>query len=283
MKLEKKDLRAFKKYAIPLIGYKKVDEVTRYDLIELIKKIPKIKLPNATRTQNKTATAKEVFNYVKRCLDYALNMGYIEVNPAYGIDVAHILPKEQKSKMKAVIDEDGVKELYKKISSYEYKAGRYIMQFQALTALRNVGLYRLKWEYIDWDKKIIIYPPNTYKANKEVFRLPLTNTLIEILNYFKTINYSSEFVFINKPIKEDSFSNRLKKYYSTLKITNHSPHGWRSSFKSLARKLRLADNDTIEMQLNHSLGNKVIEAYMRDDLLEERRELLIKWENFLTS
>ncbi|GAB6044812.1 hypothetical protein JCM11957_04100 [Caminibacter profundus] len=104
-------LRAFEKYAIPFMGYKKIDEVTRYDLIELIKKIPKIKLPNATRATNKTATAKEVFGYVKNCLDYALNSGYIEFNPAYGIDPSQILPKEQKNKMKAVIDENEVKEL----------------------------------------------------------------------------------------------------------------------------------------------------------------------------
>ncbi|GAB6044813.1 hypothetical protein JCM11957_04110 [Caminibacter profundus] len=157
------------------------------------------------------------------------------------------------------------------------------MQFQTLTALRNVGLYHLKWDYISWDKKIIIYPVNTYKGNKQEYRLPLTDTLIKILQFFKKVNHSSEYVFINKPIKDDSFSNRLKAYYKRLNITNHTPHGWRSSFRSIARKLKLADNDTIELQLNHSLGNKVVEAYMRDDLLEERRELLIKWENFLTS
>jgi hypothetical protein len=137
-------LRAFEKYAIPFMGHKKIDQITRYDLIDFIKWIPSVKLKNATRTQNKTYTAKEVFGYVKNCLDYALNLGLIEFNPAYGIDPSKILPPEKKEKMKAVIDENKIKEIYKKIITYDYEAGRFLMQFQALTALRNVGLYRLK-------------------------------------------------------------------------------------------------------------------------------------------
>ncbi|WP_024786811.1 MULTISPECIES: hypothetical protein [unclassified Lebetimonas] len=135
----------------------------------------KSKSSKCYQNKRKIYTAKEVFNYVKNCLDYALNLGLIEYNPAYGIDPSKILPREQKEKMKAVINETKIKEVYQKILSYDYEASRYIMQFQALTALRNVGLYRLKWEYIDFKRKIIIYPPNTYKDNKEPFRLPLTD------------------------------------------------------------------------------------------------------------
>ena len=60
-------LRAFESYAIPFMGYKKTDKITRYDLIDFIKWIPRVKLSNSTRTRNKTYTAK----YVKNCLDYA--------------------------------------------------------------------------------------------------------------------------------------------------------------------------------------------------------------------
>ena len=276
-------LRAFEKYAIPFMGNKKIDEIKRNDLIEFIKYIPKVKLSNATRTQNKTHTAKEVFNYVKNCLDYALNLGMIEYNPAYGINPSVILPKEKKEKMKAVIDDDGIKEVYQKINSYKYEAGRYLMIFQALTVLRNTGLYRLKWEYIDWENKIITYPANTYKANQNPYRLPLTDTLIEILKYFKNLNITSTYVFREENIKEESISNRIRKYYQLLDIKEHTPHGWRSAFRSLARKHKAAALDTIELQLNHKFGDNVTAAYMRVDLIEERRSLLLWWESFLTS
>jgi integrase len=276
-------LRAFEKYAIPFMGHKKIDQITRQDLINFIKWIPSVKLKNATRTQNKTYTAKEVFNYVKNCLDYALNLGLIEFNPAYGIEPAKILPAEKKEKMKAAIDENKIKEIYKKIITYDYEAGRFLMQFQALTALRNVGLYRLKWEYIDWNNKIITYPPNTYKDNKNPFKLPLTDTLIKILQYFQQINGSSPYVFRTPAVKEETLSNKLRDYYKALEIKDHTPHGWRSSFRTIAREKRAANYDTIELQLNHKVGSDVTAAYMRGDLLEERRELLIWWEKFLNN
>jgi len=280
-RFEKNYTRAFKSYAIPFMGYKKIDEIKRQDLIDFIHWIPTQKLSKATKNTNKVYTTKEVFNYVKNCLDYALNLGLIEYNPAYGINPAKILPKEEKTRMKAVIDEVLIKEVYKKILSYNYEAGRYLMQFQALTALRNVGLYRLKWEYIDFEKEIITYPAGTYKDNKEAFRLPLTPTLIKILKYFKQIN--SIYVFRSEYIKEETISNKLRKYYQKLEIKEHTPHGWRSSFRTLAREKRAGDFDTIEMQLTHKVGSDVTTAYMRGDLLEERRNLLIWWENFLNS
>ena len=274
-------LRAFEKYAIPFMGYKKIDKITRYDLIDFIKWIPNVKLTNATRPKNKTYTAKEVFGYVKNCLDYALNLGLIEYNPAYGIEASKILPKEKPEHMKAVIDEKGIREIYQKILNYKYEDGRYLMQFQALTGLRNVGLYRLKWEWIDWERKIIIYPEDTYKNNKNIFRLPLTDTLIQILQYFKTINGSSPYVFRSPHIKEETISNKLINYYKKLGIKDHTPHGWRTSIRTLTREKRVANFDTIEIQLDHKVGSDVTSAYMRGDLLEERRELLIWWENFL--
>jgi len=274
-------LRAFEQYAIPFMGHKKIDKITRYDLIDFIKWIPKVKLKNATIKGNKTYTAKEVFDYVKNCLDYALNLGLIEYNPAYGINPSKILPKENKTQMRAVTD-DRIKDIYKKILSYDYEAGRYLMQFQALTALRNVGLYRLKWEYIDFEKRIITYPPGTYKDNQSPFRLPLTDTLIKIIEYFKHIYANSPYVFRKEDIKEETISNKLRDYYKRIDIKEHTPHGWRSAFRTIAREQRAADFDTIEMQLNHKVGNNVTAAYMRGDLLNERLELLTWWEKYLS-
>ena len=277
-RFKKNYMRAFEKYAIPFMGYKKIDEITRYDLIEFIKWIPKQKLSNATKKTNKTYTAKEVFNYVKNCLDYALNNGYIKYNHAYGIDPSKILPKEEKSEMKAIIDEKAIQEVYQKILNYDNLEARYIMQFQALTALRNVGIYRLKWDWIDWNKKIIVYPSNTYKANKKEFVLPLTDTLIEILQYFKETR-DGKYVFLKDNTKEETMSNFLERHHKKLGIKNHTPHGWRATFRSLARKLNLGDVEALEIHLNHKISNDL--GYMREKLIDKRREIMEKWELFL--
>jgi integrase len=67
-------------------------------------------------------------------------------------------------------------------------------------------------------------------------------------------------------------------------INNHKPHGFRSSFSTLAyehQKQHGFSSEVIETQLSHSVGNKVTRAYMRSDFLEERRGLMEWWEKFI--
>ena len=284
-RFKKNVLRAFYKYAIPIIGgYKKIDEITKNDLINLITKIPTIKLSHNTKNTNKTYTAKEVFRYVNELFNYAYNMDLIEYNPAYGINPSKILPKEDKTHMKAVTKANEIKEVYNKIKSYHNEPASKIMLFQALTALRNVGLYRLKWEYVDLKKRIITYPTYTYKNNNKPFILPLTNKLIDILKYYQIINSNSIYVFRDEHILEESLSNKIINYYKDLEITNHSPHGWRTSFTTIAyenKKQHGFSSDEIEALLSHSIENKVKKAYLRSDFIEHKLKLLTWWDNYL--
>ena len=59
------------------------------------------------------------------------------------------------------------------------------------------------------------------------------------------------------------------------------PHGLRSSFRSWAAE-QGADWATAEASLGHSVGSTVEQAYMRSDLLEQRRELMQQWADYLT-
>ena len=160
-----------------------------------------------------------------------------------------------------------------------------ILQFQALTMLRNGNIRNLKWEYINWERKLIIYPKEAMKASHSDFRLPLTDTLIEILEYFKQLSGDKEFVFIssktNKPISENFLSDKYKKLgYKGI----HSPHSWRSSFRTVAAekyKEHKFPFEVIEAHLHHKIGDKVTQAYLRTDFLDERRELLKWWEDKL--
>ena len=58
-------------------------------------------------------------------------------------------------------------------------------------------------------------------------------------------------------------------------------HGFRASFKTWARRHRRYLFDAVEYALAH-VPNKLEKAYMRDDLLEERREIMQDWANYVT-
>jgi len=160
-----------------------------------------------------------------------------------------------------------------------------ILQFQALTLLRNGNIRNLKWDYIDWDKRVIIYPKESMKAVHSDFRLPITDTLFEILQYFKQFSWGKEYVFISLQTNKQISENFLAYHYNKLGLKDiHSPHGWRSAFRTIAAekyKEHKFPFEVIEAQLHHKIGDKVTQAYLRTDFLDERRELLEWWEKFL--
>jgi len=286
-RFKKNYVGTFNNYIIPYIGKKYIDEVNEDEILALVKKVPKIKLKNSTRTGNKTYKAKEVLNIIKSLFKFANDNRYLKYNPAYSINLDTILPRHIEKHMEAITDEDELKQLYKTILEVDNPITSKILQFQALTLLRNGNMRNLKWEYIDWDKNIIIFPKESMKAAHSDFRVPLTDTLFKILKYFKQFSRDKEYVFIssktNKPLSENFLPYQYKKLgYQGI----HTPHGWRSSFQTIAAgkyKEHKFPFEIIEAQLHHKIGGKVTQAYLRTDFLDERRELLKWWEGFLNS
>lgn len=284
-RFKKNYVGTFNNYVIPFIGKKFIEDVTKQDILNLIKEVPKIKLKNDTRSANKTYKAKEVLHILRDLFEFGIDNGYLDYNPAYNIKIDRILPQHKEQHISALLDIDDLRELYKKILNIKNPITSKILQFQALTILRNGNIRNLRWEYINWEKKLIIYPKEVMKASHSDFRLPLTDTLIAILRYFKQLSGDKEFVFIssktNKPISENFLSDKYKKLgYKNI----HSPHGWRSSFRTIAAECmdeHKCGIEAIESQLHHKIGNKVTQAYLRTDFLEYRRLLLQWWEDKL--
>jgi integrase len=61
----------------------------------------------------------------------------------------------------------------------------------------------------------------------------------------------------------------------------HVFHGFRSSFSTLSREVLRLPDDLIEAQLGHVQRNKVRAAYDRSQRIEERREMMQAWSDFL--
>jgi integrase len=55
-------------------------------------------------------------------------------------------------------------------------------------------------------------------------------------------------------------------------------HGFRSTFRDWVSEVTEFSPEVAEMCLAHTIGNKVVAAYRRGNLLEKRRRLLHEWE-----
>jgi integrase len=58
------------------------------------------------------------------------------------------------------------------------------------------------------------------------------------------------------------------------------PHGMRSSFRDWCAETGIS-RETAEQALGHEIRNPVEKAYARTDLLEQRRQLMENWSEYL--
>ena len=59
------------------------------------------------------------------------------------------------------------------------------------------------------------------------------------------------------------------------------PHGFRSSFRVWAEEQSRASWAAIELSLAHNVGSDTERAYFRSDLLDQRRELMQGWSDYV--
>ena len=96
---------------------------------------------------------------------------------------------------------------------------------------------------------------------------------------FQVVEVTDGHVFrmpTGKPLSENSLSDRCEK-----DRIGATPHGFRTSFRGWAKAEYGARFEAIELALAHSIGTSVTQAYDREDLLEERREIMQAWASFL--
>ena len=270
-------------YILPELGNKDIDDITKRAIIKTVKSVPQKHTPTTKQT-DKIETARRVFSLLRQIYKFALHNSYTEKDPTAAIDINAVLPKREVQNFNAILDIDELREMCEDLFAHtDYKKTLNALKFLALTAVRPGNVRNLKWEWVDIKKRVIIYPKEAVKTREE-YRLPLTDTLIKILEKMEYINPKKQgFVFFgrdyNTPMSDNTFGKIIK-----TKGYKHTAHGFRASFSTICyekQKEHGFSAEVIEAQLGHKIGNKVTRAYMRSDFLEERRELLQWWESLL--
>ena len=108
--------------------------------------------------------------------------------------------------------------------------------------------------------------------------VPLSPEIADELRRWREMLGGKGFVFPStqggKHIGRESIE---KVYRVTLGLNGkHSPHGWRSSFSTLARDNGIA-RDVVELALDHAHDNEVARAYDRGERFDERIKLFNWW------
>lgn len=260
-------------YALPVIGKKKLNDITRNDILKILRPIWKDKHETATRL----ATRLEIV------MQNSIYKGYSkEPNPARWKDnLDQVLPHGKNFYTETHhgrITQQEAQTLAKKFYNSPH-IGHKVTLFGLLTALRVSEFVKARWEEIDFETKTFSVPPERRKDGiKFPHRVPLSDQAVKLL---KSLDRSSSYVFASKRtgrhINLETPAKTLKDNVFRKDVT---AHGCRSIFKDWATENQY-DEKLSEKALMHTLGNKVVMAYLQADLLEQRRPMMQAWADFL--
>jgi len=263
-------LRGLKNEVFPDIGNIPIAEVTAPQILAMLKKIEsRDALELASRTQQRCSA---IFRY-------AVQTGRVQHNPA--ADLRGVL-KTRKVKHRAALSRADLPEFLENLDTYKgNRVTQLALKLILLTFVRTRELRGAKWKEFDLERAEWRVPAERMKMGIEHF-VPLSSQAVEILQKLKPITGKSELVFpsersLRKPVSENTM------LYAMYRMGYHkraTVHGMRATASTILNESGF-NPDAIERQLAHIPKDEVRAAYHRAKYLEERRNMMQWWADFL--
>ena len=254
------------------IGAQAVDTIAPPDVLKILRKI---------EHRGSLEIARKVLQRMNAVFRYAIQTGRATYNPA--ADMQGVLKTKTVEHMPAVFDKD-LSQLLKDITSNPkiHTVTKLALQFTALTACRSGEVRNSRWSEIYLNVNEWHIPAGRMKMRRPHI-VPLSKQAIAILNRAAVLFGRDGLIFPSvrdqeKPMSDNAMSKALRHMGYLGKAT---PHGFRSSFSSMAHERSGFASEVIEKSLAHEEKNKIKGAYNRAEYLEQRRELMQWWGNKL--
>ena len=230
-------------------------------------------------------TAKKSFSLVNRIFQFAVSNLYTKINPVVGIGINDVISAYTPKNHPHITDEKLFIKLLLSIENYfGDKSTRLALQLLPYIFLRSYTLRYAEWNEFNFDKKEWIVPASKMK-NKRDHLIPLTESMINILNQAKKNNIS-KYVFPSpistvKPLSENTLNNALSNMgFKDIMVT----HGFRhtaSTFLHENMHMHKVSSEAIEVQMAHKDNNTTRATYNKAIYIEERTRLMVWWSNYL--
>jgi integrase len=256
---------------LPYIGKRPISEITAPEVLALLRRIEE-------RGANKMAfNARVVISQIMR---YAIASGRAERDPCPDLRGA-LKPRTPSKNYAAITEPDKAGALLRAIDTYHGGAiVRAAFRLLPLVFCRPGELRLMRWKDVDLEGAEWKY--TSTKRKKEMI-VPLSRQAVDILNEIQYLSGDGEYVFRgmspSKPFSEVSLRYALRALGYAQ--TEMSVHGFRAMARTLmAEKLRIRP-ELIELQLTHKVPDPLNGAYDRTRFLDERREVMQTWADYL--
>lgn len=250
------------------IGKKPIVDVTVRDILNILKRI---------EDRGALDVARRINQYCTAIFDRAITLGLRDDNPALGRS-KFIEAPERKNRLH--LSEKELPEFLKELEAFKGKKTLNLMvKLLALTFVRPGELRGAKWEEVDFDNALWHIPQERMKKKRDHL-VPLSKQALETIRELHQITSNTPFLFPGanwrKPISDVGLIKAVRK------LTNDkaTPHGFRHTASTILNEKGF-NGDHIEAQLAHYEENKVRGVYNKALYIEQRREMMQWWADYL--
>jgi integrase len=256
---------------LPRLAKKAISEISSADiklvLLEIHERAPRL--------------AIKARQYSNQIIHYAIQEGLREDGRELSLKGA--LPDCKKGHYAAVTKPSDLPALLKAIEGINSIHSKVALLVCLYTATRPGVVAGMRWDELNLDSKEWHIPAIRMKMGNDHIT-PLPDQLITMLQQLRTLAGESPFVFpgisdpMNKHMHRDSLSKVLRENGMRDKTVTH---GFRATFRTIAReRLRIAP-DVLEAQIAHAKKGEVQAAYDRTQFLEDRHKLFQQWADYI--
>jgi integrase len=256
--------------AFPILGEIPIDTIAPPQILEVVRTIEK---------RGSLEMASKVLQRLNSVFRYAVQTGKATFNPA--TEMRGALKTRKAIHHPALGKADLPEFLDKLLKGDLHVTTKLALQFVILTAARSGEVRGATWEEIDLDNRLWRISAERMKMDTP-HTVPLSTQAIAILNRVGILYNKNDLVFpgIRDPAKQLSENTLLYALYRLGYHSRATVHGFRATFSTIANESGF-DGDVIEKALAHEERNRVRAAYHRSEYLEQRREMMQWWADYL--
>jgi len=272
-------LRRFELHVFPFIGVVPVAQLKKSQVADVLTSIA---------GRGTVEIAKRIGQIIRQVLDYASDRGLIDAIPMG--KTKNLIPSRKAKPMPAIVDSKRIGDLMRAIQSYR---GSFVvcqaLKLLPLLAVRSGEFRAAEWGEFNLDDAVWTIPAahrKLKKADKEnpdnVHIVPLSTQAVAILKELHRLTGRGRHVFPSargdaRPMSENAINAAIHAMGFKGEVVGH---GVRAMFSSALNEQGF-NPDAIERQLAHGERNAVRAAYNRSDYMDERKQMMQQWADYL--
>lgn len=268
--------------AFPWIGTRAIAELRAADVLACAQRVVQ---------RGAIETAHRLKDACGQVFRYGVAVSLCERNPV--VDLRDALPPVPARHHAALTDPEEVGKLLRAMDGYHgHPVTRFGLLLSPLLFLRPGELRHLEWGWIDWADASLSVPSELMKRKKaekakgQPHWVPLARQALELLRELQPFTGQGRLLFPSLTSSQRAMSeNTVRSALRRLGYGNDdmTAHGFRAMARTMAVERLGIAAEVVEAQLAHAVGDPLGRAYNRTQFLQQRRELMQEWADYLDS